>query len=285
MTLCTSGCGSEIPINVRICPACGMDNACPNVRAASQPAEVDALDHRYSEALNRAAQRGTRAIVLDFQAAVDQSVAVNALSLDEAERILKASNKLFQTFAARISAGSQSPCTTDYYDMVRPRVEALLFPYYGQEIRFAALSLTYDGLTSFGPIALILSEQAIACRSTVLEDNSVHFFQDHKTDLLADFPPGYRATWSRRGMLAVAKLADQISGPLDRRGYHNLLLHHDATTGREHCIEVHIFGACNLHTVNIVRGPKRFRRNADQVRWNDLQYRAHSHGLTVELTP
>jgi len=62
-------------------------------------------------------------------------------------------------------------------DARRRSVESILFGSYGEEIRYAALSLGGLGLVSYGPITMVMSEPAIAQRASLLEYNSFQFVE------------------------------------------------------------------------------------------------------------
>ena len=59
-------CGSDVPISIRDCPSCGIDNGYPNVRMADLPAEIAALDARVAQANASAVAGGFVAVLDDF---------------------------------------------------------------------------------------------------------------------------------------------------------------------------------------------------------------------------
>ena len=69
-------CGNDIPPSAERCPHCGLPGIFPNVRAADDAAERDALAARYDEAVQRASARGAGDVLRDFEEVAARSAAV-----------------------------------------------------------------------------------------------------------------------------------------------------------------------------------------------------------------
>ncbi|MGI0014715.1 MAG: hypothetical protein ACREBU_14930 [Nitrososphaera sp.] len=90
---------------------------------------------------------------------------------------------------------------------------------------------------------------------------------DHKAVKIADvdsLPRGYRAVWSKRGNLAVAKLGCRINHTTRAADFSELLLRQGATSAEDEFIEVHIFGPMTIRTIErvVVKRKKRQPRRA-----------------------
>ena len=66
-------CSTKISPHLSICPDCDQHVGFPNVRAASEPHETAALEHRYDKAFDAARQDGSEAILKSFEQAVAAS--------------------------------------------------------------------------------------------------------------------------------------------------------------------------------------------------------------------
>ena len=85
MDRCTfADCGHDLPVRANFCPHCGRPGLFPNVRAASQPDEVAALDQRCADARRAAYARGCAPVADAFLLATAGSRAVIARPLGEA---------------------------------------------------------------------------------------------------------------------------------------------------------------------------------------------------------
>ena len=135
-------CGHEMPPSLRLCPACGSDNGCPNVRQAL--AEKKVVRAR----LNRAETSARRRFCLDqltvLRQGLQNSVAVIATSANKAHALLSSSSEAYTTFYRTVSSGSRIP-RSNWFDQVRGIADELLFPNYREFISFGALSLNGRG--------------------------------------------------------------------------------------------------------------------------------------------
>jgi hypothetical protein len=175
------------------------------VRAAQESDEKAALGTRFKRALENAASRGCQSAVYAFLEDLKSSVAVICRPVGKVKDLVSSGNELYASFYQLVGAGARRLEGTKM-DLERRVSDAIMFPYYEQEIRFASLSLDGLGVTAYGDCSMVLKDVAIADRATVFEENSVQFCKEYKLGVADLLPPGYRATWSDRAMLAVAKL-------------------------------------------------------------------------------
>ena len=139
----------------------------------------------------------------------------------------------------------------------------MLFGTYGEDIRFAALSINGLGLRSYGAYGLVLRDVAVAKRASLLEENAYNFVKRHHLDPSSPIPEGYRSSWDNRHELAIAKLADVIGPDTAAAAYAGILLANGIDRAADDFIEVHIFGPFNINAVESVSGnsaPKRAGR-------------------------
>ena len=139
-------------------------------------------------------------------------------------------------------------------DRRRRSVEGLIFGDYAEEIRYAALSLSGNGVVSYGPYAMQLSDVAIAKRATLLEENSYDFVETYAMRPGDPIPPGYRSTWQDRHKLAVAKIAERVSKTTPPDAHPALLLSSEGNYEGDDFIEVHIYGPFNPRAIAAVHG-------------------------------
>lgn len=249
-----SNCGSPIPPTADRCPTCGADAGSPNVRAAETLEEKAALDLRFDEALLRAESRGTKPDVERFVDAMSRSVAVVNCDLSFLKEFVTKSNALYSNYHRGVLAQVRKAAESQL-DRDRTAADALLFGSYGAEIRFAALSLTGSGLSSYGLYAMKLREVAVARRSSLLEENSFNFIQRHKITIRTPIPAGHRSTWNERAKLATAKLADLITTGMGDSSFQAILLVDRRNRELDEFVEVHIFGPFDRDAIESVMGP------------------------------
>jgi len=196
--------------------------------------------------LRNATQRKCRATLDRFEAALAGSKAVINGRVELLERLASSDRELYSGYYQRLEAGIQAPYG-DLWDVLRTKADATLFPLFGKEIRFAALTLDGVGVHSFGECSLVLRESFIAHRTSVFEDNSAVFFRDRDYKL----PPGYRATWKERAKLCVAKLAAALQAGMEFADFPGVLLQQGESPEEDRFVEVHIWGSVSRRTFEL----------------------------------
>jgi len=217
---------------------------CPNVRAAKQEIEKIAVSERYKNALRHAGSHSYSEVLLRFQEALRFSKAVICRSLSDVKKLVSSDNELYATFYYLVGAGARRPEKTAT-DRERLVADSLLFPYYGNDIRFAALSLDGTGVADYGPCSMVLRNLAINERATVFEENSLEFCHSRRLGVGTPVPPGYRAVWEERDLLGCAKLVARLSPLTPDSSFPEIL-----KSGKDF-IEVHVFGP--LHRGSLER--------------------------------
>lgn len=236
----------------RNCPTCGEDIGYPHVREVEEPEEVTALTRRYEEAFDEARKVGAESALKMFEEALKDSGAVINVDVDYLHKFVTNSNVLYSTYDLQVQGQTRKTAERPD-DKKRRTAESMLFGEYGEEIRYAALSLNGSGLESYGVFALKLREITVAKRSVTLEKNSFHFLEEHNIKFGEGLPPGYRATWNERHKLAVAKHAKEISAHVPPENYVRILLASDGDRTKDRFIEVHIYGAFDNHAIEAVK--------------------------------
>ncbi len=237
-------CSAEIRGNERNCPSCACDVGYPNVRAAKEYEEKTALARRYEKALGNASRRGCGEVVADFLTAMKSSVAVFCRSPSKVKELVSSANELYATFYQLVGAGSRR-LEGVKMDLQRRIADSIMFPYYEREIRFATLSLDGTGAAAYGTCSVVLKDVAISERATVFEENSVLFCERLGLGVAKALPPGYRATWEDRGVLATGKLEPRIEATTTAAEFPGILV---GRTGQDF-IEVHIFGSLDRRSI------------------------------------
>lgn len=241
-------CGYAIPQHLTQCPHCGRPSLFPNVKQANTPAERQALQQRYQQAINSAGAAALP-LLLQFENNVaTQSQAVIARHASEVFQLAASENALYANFYQLVQAGVRMP-SGDFWDAARAAVDSKLFNYYKEQIRFAALSLDGRGLNHYGDCFMTLKQHMIEHRASVFEENSVVFMHRLQIPVTAALPEGYLASWQERGRLAVAKLATMLAANGNAVDFPRLLLENGASAADDHFMEVHIFGSLSIHSV------------------------------------
>jgi hypothetical protein len=275
-------CGEDVRDHERNCPVCNHDCGYPNVRAAERPEEIRALEERLRMAEAAAASRGCSSVLADFRGAVGSSEAVLCRNLSTVMSLISKDDELYASFYQLVGMGARRPAETPV-ERQRALADDILFPYYRDQIRFAALSLNGRGVPHFGDCSLVLKELPIQDRATVFEENSLYFCIERDLGLKRHTsPPGYRARWSHRDELAAAKLESALQPGTQAVGFAGIIMKPVAKSGEADFIEVHIYGP--LHRRNIARLTARRPRNKpDAAILKRVESSLKSIGATVEI--
>jgi len=274
-------CQRDIPPHLTVCPHCEFWLGFPNVREASSPVECQELGKRYQSARDDARRRNCEPVLDQFENAVRQSQAAICRRWGAVVDIVERNNGLFQTFYQQLSAGTRLPQDNDF-DRMRLEVDAKLFPYFGQLVHFSVLSLENQAPTSYGECILFLRETSIAHRTTVFEENTLVFCRKHAIRTGDRPPPGYRAVWTDRHRLAVAKLHGKIDINTTPAAFAGILMQSKGATDTDEFIEAHIYGKLDLTAVERLRTPKPNLKD-DQVLARRLRRKIEEKGAIVEI--
>jgi hypothetical protein len=253
----------------------------PNVVLASRRAEQAALIARVESAL-AGRQPESLERVLAFGEAVRQSSAVVNVSVRYAINFVESRTLLFATYPKLVEAGFRRPAK-DVDDTRRRSVEALLFGSYGEDMRYAALSLGGLGLESYGPITIVLRNPAIAHRASLLEENSFVFVERHEMRPGKAIPPGHRSPWATRHQLVIAKCAFAIDETTTET-QHASLLCMPGDRGTDEFVEVFIFGPFGCGAIDRLVLPTRPSPDATSSELRMLKRKAKQRGIDIQVT-
>jgi hypothetical protein len=273
-----ASCGHPVPLDWSLCPHCARPSLYPNVRAAEQKAERDALAARYALAIQDAEARGCGDVARAFEVATGASQAVLSRGLGEVERLASSDRQLYSTYYQLLEAEVKLP-DSDVWDRLRGLADEALFPHYKEKIRFAALSLDGIGLPHYGECTLVLREEMIAHRTSLLEDNSALLMDREGYNLSA----GQRATWAERARLCMAKLASQLRPETTEAEFALLLLKPGSRPEDDEFIEAHIWGPMSSWTfAKVVLSRPAGTRAPAKARVKALRARLAKAGIALE---
>jgi hypothetical protein len=219
----------------------------------------------------------------DFGDKVLKSKVVICRSLSVIQTLMSDENQLYNTFYQQVGSQSRIPLDNSW-DRGRVAVDGTLFPYYQENMVFGALSLDDRGVKSFGPYALVLKEEMIFRRTTVFEENSFTFCQTKHRIVAGDpVPPGYRAVWSERDRLAMAKLHSKVDRGTLPDNYPGILLSEPTRSLEADFIEVHIYGSIHRTAVERITGPIP-KDHSDRVILRSLKRKLAEVGVALDLS-
>lgn len=270
-------CDTDVREWERTCLACGRDVGFPNVRAAKAETEKKALATRYKAALTAAGMDSTTNVLLRFQEALRFSTAVICKDISKVKELVSSGDALYASFYELVGAGARRP-EKSIIDRERLIGDDLLFPYYRDQIRFAALSLDGIGTTRYGSCSMVLKNLAINERATVFEGNSYEFCRSRELGFGKPVPPGYRAVWEERDLLGCAKLYSRLKASTAASAFPKIL-----NSGKDF-IEVHIYGP--LHRRSLERIVlKRPAKREDEVLLKAIRGIVKKDNLPIIVEP
>jgi hypothetical protein len=236
-------------------------------------AERRALGRRYLSALRAATDRGAGEKVAQFEKATANSKAVMARPMRELDRLIASDQEMIPSYYGLLAGQVRLPHGNEW-DGLRGTADEALFPGYKEHIRFAALSLDGQGLSSYGECFFVLRDRMIGHRASVYEENSAVSLKKHGYEP----PRGHRATWSERARLCVAKLADRIRPTTAPDQFSHLLMHPGRSSKEDCFVEVHVWGPMTIRTIGRIL-VRRQRRRASRKALRD---RLKAFGVELE---
>lgn len=278
-------CRLEMPRYWRDCPHCGRPARFLNVLDACEADETEALTRRYDEACREAKSRDCAGVVACFESAMESSVAVLARSLTEVHRILTSDREFYATFYKLECAGIRAS-QYDKWDPRRRVADAAFFPSFHEEIVFACLSLNGCGVNSYGAANIVLAEDMIAHRATVLECNLPVLLRRHNvmTYAVENLPRGCRAVWKERSKLAVVKHGHELRKDQSVNEFPDVIVKNGPTSEDDEYLEVHVYGSLSRMSIASlkIRGEKLDDQGDRSMLWIIAEL-ASEVGITVEV--
>lgn len=242
-------CQYSVQATERICPSCGADLGAPNVRQCGKPEERVALRTRYKK------QRGLNRLRSESDAFCDlvrtTSSVVVTIPAGFARDLFESPQVVYQNYDRLVGSGVRRPAD-ERYDRMRQMVGGAMFGALKDSICYGNLALGVAGLQSYGSLACRLRPRMIRSRTTFLEMNSYTFARSHLGAVDGTFPPGHRAVWDNRHMLAFAKLAPNIEAGQTNEDWSALLVRPGSDRADDDFVEAHVFGTFTADSVEDV---------------------------------
>lgn len=247
-------CSADVADGVRYCPTCQHDLGAPNCRECGSESERAALASRASASRTKAGKRGCKKDCQCYESHVRSgSCVVVALPPIVARNLCDDPRHVYANYERQVGSGLRRPAPTDD-DCRRAAVGFQLFGFYAKDIVYGALSLTGEGVPTYGCVYWRLREITISDRVTFLEKNSYAFVEEHRSALGNGIPAGHRAVWDNRHELAVAKLGHRLSSGQSLDDLQALLIESDGTDrGKDDFIEAHIFESFDVQAVESMK--------------------------------
>jgi hypothetical protein len=171
---------------------------------------------------------------------------------------------IYNNYEKLVGVGLRVPAPTAD-DRRRAVVGGHLFGSYAEEVVYGALSLTGDGVPTYGCVYCQLKDVAVSDRVSFLESNSYVFINEHGIDAEKEIPAGYRAVWDNRHELAVAKLGSSLLSGQSEEDWQAVLIGSDGTNRSEDdFIEAHVFGGFTVQALSTMRMATGLRLSSSQ---------------------
>lgn len=237
-----SVCGTTLSATMRYCPTCRADAGAPNVRSCRTDENLKALTARYVTAKSLASANGCSKEFIALEDVVKKkSGVVVSMPAGVARELFEDPSSLYANYERLVGAKTRRPADPDN-DRHRCAVGGVLFGSYANSIIYGALSLSEDGLPTYGTVHCRLRSVAIDKRTSFLETNSYKFIQDYSIVAGNKLPVGYTACWKYRHSLVLAKLADRLSTRQTESDWQAILIESDGKNREnDSFVEAHIY--------------------------------------------
>jgi len=237
-----SECNATLSAARRHCPTCRADAGAPNVRVCRSDENLNALVARYDASRDQASALGCSMEFSDLEAIVEKkSGVVVSMPAVVARNLLDDPNFIYTNYDRLVGAHARRPAESDN-DRHRCAVGGQLFGSYADHIVYGVLSLTKDGICTYGDAHCRLRSVTIEKRTSFLEVNSYRFIKDHCINPGDTLPIGYRACWKHRNKLVLAKLSNRLSAGQTESDWQALLIQSDnQSRENDDFVEAHIY--------------------------------------------
>ncbi|WP_231420772.1 hypothetical protein [Sphingomonas sp. Leaf205] len=269
-------CGRSLSLGDRLCTYCSADVLPPNVRSASRAGEVAALAERETEAIKAAASNGATDVLMRLRTHAEESRLVINRKLRSLSLWVNSEDELYLNFYQLKKRGVKS--VDDRYNRQRVSAENTVSPGFYEELTVGALTVDGEGMSYYGPWSVIVRDDHIRLRASVFWSNPFLLLQSEKVISGDDLPEGFRAPWSARSRLAVAKLGSRLSAADDDDAIATRFMGPDRSS--EHCdfIEVHVHHEIHVDGIERIKEPALIPP-IDRTEWEFLREKLSAKGV------
>lgn len=250
-------CGYKNDIVKNSCEQCGTASShTPNVRRAIIPDELNTLSAYYKIAKSNLKMRKLTAEGIFFEHEVqNKGKAVININFSFLWQWLMHGHEYMGYRRLVFDGVRQKAKFID--DITRSIADAILF---GSEIDivYAALTLDGRGLTSYGPISVILQTKLIEKRTSMLDRNSYDFIRDAMANgwkLGDSLPAGHLSDWKNRKKLALIKCEPNIVKGLTDQQAARLVLYSEGQRNTDQFLELYVNGKLINSVVESINFP------------------------------
>jgi hypothetical protein len=245
-----SVCGVFLSATLRHCPTCRTDAGAPNVRRCRTDENLKALAEKFDNAQLRASANGCSKEFCTLSGLMEkQSGVVISMPAGVARALFDDPNLLYKDYEQLVGANVRKPADPDN-DRHRCAVGGLLFGSYANSIVYGALSMTKEGLPTYGDVHCRLRSVTIDKRTSFLVTNSYRFVRDYSIVAGDKLPAGYMACWENRHYLVLAKLADSLSVGQTESDWQEILIQSDGKDRKnDSFVEAHIYDGFDRNAI------------------------------------
>lgn len=243
-------CGSTLVLSKRHCPTCNNDAGFPNVRQFGSENNLKILQERYDKANAQANSLGFSSEFTAFENKIKyNSTVVLSMSAGIARNIFDDPRFIYSNYEALVGAEARKPAEQED-DRHRCAVGGILFGSYADKIIYGVLSLTNEGLPTYGTVYCRLRPVAVNKRTSFLETNSYKFIEAHNLVAGKRLPVGFSSNWDTKHYLVLAKLVDCLrSGQNEIDWQGNLIESDGVNRENDKFIEAHIFEGFDYNAI------------------------------------
>lgn len=256
-------CDAPLSATKRHCPTCSADAGAPNVRLCCTNDNLKALATRFDDARTLATTIGCSKEFCTLSDLMEKkSGVVVSMPAGVARKLVEDPNSLYTNYEQLVGGNIRRSADLDN-DRHRCAVGGILFGSYADSIIYGALSLTENGLPTYGTVHCRLRSITIDKRTSFLETNSFQFIQDHGIVLWDKLPVGHMACWEQRHCLVLAKLADRLSDGQAESDWQAILIQSDGNDRKKDSfVEAHIFEGFDRNAIEFLTATtgKKLRR-------------------------
>lgn len=239
------------------CRACGYPVTlyAPNVQIAKSPRFAEGFASRWEQVkVECVLANGEGAFAVLGQLGSETRCSVS-MPVELARSIERDERRYYAPYAVQLRAGTRAPARLED-DQRRVIVDTLMYgSSAGSEIVFGVLTaLREAGLPNYGTASVILRDEAIEHRATVLESNSFALVKGIDLESLGSDTPvtGYLTHWTERGKSVQIKIGRNCPLPATKSELQAAILKLGASRSEDEYFEVHIYGEFNGAAIECV---------------------------------
>jgi hypothetical protein len=243
----------------------------------------NALSENYDKSYRNAVDRGVEQEFERLLALLRQTIASANLELRVASNVV--SGQAYRSYYDAVDDDRRQIAKRDFHAN-RAKVDSTIHTGYATRIVNMALSPDGRGLPNYGQVSLLLRDDSVSDRCSLLRENAFKFFTRFALgDIDKREEPGWRSVWEDRALLGAAALEPDLRPGMSDEDLRDLILRAGGSRLEDRYIEVHLYDALMREYVRAFYLASELRTASEEIYWEQIKEKFAQRGVELIESP